>query len=356
MNEIPPSGYHQASEAVHPLPQGTGLSYPAPLAHTTWERIRRFISLLLSLVIFIVVALIIRRALADVSLAELLAELDHLSQTRIIVAVLCTIGGYAALVGYDWGALRYLQRYLPLPLLALSSFCGCAVSNTAGWNLLTGTSVRYRFYAPHGLTLVDATSVTLIAALGYAFGMIVVGATALVCYPELLTGYTGIPPSWPRSIGVGMLAAAAAFVALAFMRKQPIVLGRRKLRLPSGEIALSQLFFSVLDIFFTGACLYILLPEPPLPLLSFLAINAIGIALGMLSHIPGGLGVFEGIVLLTLEGSIPPESIAAGLIVFRGIYYLAPLCIAGLILAIREVWERVWARRKLGNPPSRSLG
>jgi phosphatidylglycerol lysyltransferase len=355
VNEIPPSGYRQATEAVHPLPQGTSLDYPTTPAHPAWERIRRFISPLISFVIFIVVALIIRRALADVSLNELIAELDHLSRTKIIVAVLCTIGGYAALVGYDWGALRYLQRALPLPLLALSSFCGCAVSNTAGWNLITGTSVRYRFYAAHGLTLVDATRVTLIAAMGYAFGMIVVGATALVCYPELLTGYTGIPPSWPRSIGAGMLAAAATFLALTFVRKEPLFLGRRKLRLPSGKIALSQLLFSVLDIFFTGACLYILLPEPPLPLLSFLAINAIGIAIGMLSHIPGGLGIFEGIVLLTLQDSLPTESIAAGLIVFRGIYYLAPLCIAGLILAFREVWERVWLKRKHPASSTRSL-
>ena len=49
------------------------------------------------------------------------------------------------------------------------------------------------------------------------------------------------------------------------------------------------------------------------------------VALGLLSHVPGGLGVFEAVILLACGGRAPPEQIIGALVLYRVIYYLLPL-------------------------------
>src|SRR5205823_11008372 len=60
----------------------------------------------------------------------------------------------------------------------------------------------------------------------------------------------------------------------------------------------------------------------------------------------GGLGVFEGFMLLTFRHLIPAESLSTALLLYRAIYYLAPLMLAALILAGREVTDRVLPLRR----------
>jgi uncharacterized membrane protein YbhN (UPF0104 family) len=61
--------------------------------------------------------------------------------------VLITALAYAVLPGYDAAALRYVGSRLPLPRVAFGSFIAYAFSQTLGFPLLTGGSVRYRLRA-----------------------------------------------------------------------------------------------------------------------------------------------------------------------------------------------------------------
>jgi phosphatidylglycerol lysyltransferase len=64
----------------------------------------------------------------------------------------------------------------------------------------------------------------------------------------------------------------------------------------------------------------------------FLSACTLAATLGILSLIPGGIGVFDAalLVMLTRSGA-PAESVAAGLLIFRLVYYLVPWLI-GLYL------------------------
>ena len=49
---------------------------------------------------------------------------------------------------------------------------------------------------------------------------------------------------------------------------------------------------------------------------------------GVASHVPGGVGVFETMMLLAFKDHIPLAGLTAALIGYRFIYYVAPLLCA----------------------------
>jgi phosphatidylglycerol lysyltransferase len=57
---------------------------------------------------------------------------------------------------------------------------------------------------------------------------------------------------------------------------------------------------------------------------------------GIISHVPGGLGVFESVILLATPG-VPPDVLLGSLLAWRVIYYLLPLFIATVIFATKEI-------------------
>jgi uncharacterized membrane protein YbhN (UPF0104 family) len=49
---------------------------------------------------------------------------------------------------------------------------------------------------------------------------------------------------------------------------------------------------------------------------------------GIISHVPGGLGVFETITLVDLSNEVPGDQVLAALLLFRVMYFLVPLVTA----------------------------
>jgi phosphatidylglycerol lysyltransferase len=74
--------------------------------------------------------------------------------------------------------------------------------------------------------------------------------------------------------------------------------------------------------------------------------------LALASHVPGGVGVFEGSMLLLAGQRLPIAALAGALIAFRAIYYLLPLLAATVLLAAGEGLRH---REQLGRA-SRALG
>jgi glycosyltransferase 2 family protein len=63
----------------------------------------------------------------------------------------------------------------------------------------------------------------------------------------------------------------------------------------------------------------------------------------LISHVPGGLGVIEAVVIYL----VPQASVIGGLVAFRVIYYLVPFIIGATLFAAYEV-----AQRRRANAPS----
>jgi phosphatidylglycerol lysyltransferase len=143
---------------------------------------------------------------------------------------------------------------------------------------------------------------------------------------------------------VVLLGAVAAYLLLAGLRRSPIRIGRRELRLPTGSLAAQQLSVSCLDWVFSSGALYVLLAGvTPVPYLTFLA-TFLGAQLAvLLLPIPGGIGVFEAVILLLRPSSSAAPDVLAALLVYRVLYFLLPLALAGALLLVR--WTRGFRHR-----------
>jgi uncharacterized membrane protein YbhN (UPF0104 family) len=124
---------------------------------------------------------------------------------------------------------------------------------------------------------------------------------------------------------------------LARFVRIPIRFRDWSIQLPHWRLAIAQVFIGPLNFAFVSACLYHALAS--LGEVSYLQVATayvIGLAGSLLAHAPGGLGVLETVVLFLLPG----QQLIGGLIAFRVIYFLVPLCIGALLFALSEIWFR----------------
>jgi uncharacterized membrane protein YbhN (UPF0104 family) len=73
------------------------------------------------------------------------------------------------------------------------------------------------------------------------------------------------------------------------------------------------------------------------PFAIVLAAYLVGIAVSMLTQVPGGLGVLELILLTLLKDSVG-ESVLASVLIFRLLYYIFPLLFGMLTLVAHEIY------------------
>ncbi|MEW5824191.1 MAG: bifunctional lysylphosphatidylglycerol flippase/synthetase MprF [Pseudomonadota bacterium] len=294
----------------------------------------------ITLLLFSLAGFAIYRLLHEIHLDQLLEAIRALSPGAILLALLFMVASYASMVGYDAAALRYIGRRLPLRTVALASFTGYAFSNTIGMALISGASVRFRIYAEAGLDGLDVARIAAFCALAFGIGAHAVGAGALAWQPELLAEHLYMDSATLRAAGLALLALLGALLLWLALGPRYLNLWRWRLALPSFRLSLALLALSAVDIALAGACLYVLLPESNVPFIAFLLVFVAALVAGVASHVPGGLGVFEAVMLLGLHQHMPAEQLTAALLIFRGIYYLLPLMLATLVLAARETRER----------------
>lgn len=312
--------------------------------------LRRNGSNLLMLGLFTVGIVVLYKLLHKIDVHQVRLQIHALAWSQIGLAALSTAAGYLALVGYDWSALRYIRKQLPLPLVAFTSFVGYALSNTIGASWLSGGAVRYRIYSRVGLTATEIALVIGFTTLGFGIGEVLIGGTALVVQPEIFAGYFGWPPDWVRWGGGVLLALFIAELILRSRHEGSVRWRKHEFRLPDTSILAGQMGFSVLDIGFAGTTLFLLLPDSTLGIAGFLAIFAVALVIGVLSHVPGGIGVFEAVMLTALTPFMPVEQVTAALVVYRLVYYLVPFLLGTVLLIAGELFVAMKTRQPLPEP------
>ena len=296
----------------------------------------------------------VSRLLADVNLHDVLGQVHATPVSTLALALLATLGGYLCLVGYDWSALRYIGKPLPLPITITGGLMAYAFGNTIGLSAVSGGAVRYRIYSGLGLDAYDVAAVSTFAAVSYGMAATVIGLGAVVLYPDLMGALAPLPPHLMRWGAVACILVLTLPLIVAGARDSSLRLGRFTIRAPSPSVLLGQALFSFGDIVFASLTLYLLLPNGEVGFLPFLGIFATATMAGILSHVPGGVGVFETVVLAALPATIPVETAAAGLLLFRLIYFIVPFVLALMVLALYEAL--VVVRGASGHAPRGQLG
>ena len=211
---------------------------------------------------------------------------------------------FLALVGYEFSALSMIGRRLPLPQLALASFATQSIAHSTGFAFVVGATLRYNFYADRGLGIGDVAKVQMFFTATFTLGVATLAGAVVMIEPFRLAAATGLPP-WLWRLGAATaLALVIAYVVWGAFFHRPLRWRGHELVLPSAGATLTQIFFGVADLMAVAAALYVLLPaELGLGYLEVLAVFMASIVVGLMSHVPGSLGVFESAVVLLLQPS-----------------------------------------------------
>ena len=271
-------------------------------------------------------AVALREILAEISPGDVVAALHAVPAARLAAAMALTAASYLLLTCYDVIGLQAIGKPQPLRVAATGAFTGHALGYNLGWAMLTANAARHRVYGQAGLTTAETVQVGAIASVGFWSGVAALAGVALLAAPGLSSHIAG---------GL-LLIAAATSLLLALAKVRRIGWGRMALPLPSSRAAVALTGVSVAELLAAAAALFVLLPgAAPAAFLPFLLGYALAVMLAAVSHVPGGLGVFEAVVLAAHRSDRP--QVLAALILYRVVYYLLPLALTAFIAARREM-------------------
>lgn len=254
----------------------------------------KVLGVLSSVVILSIALWFLHRELADLSRDAVLAQIRAIPVFTLLAAVVFTVCSYFFLTGYDALALRHIGRKIDYRQTAFASFLAFAVGNNVGVAALSGGSIRYRLYSLSGLSGSDITKVIVFVTVTFVLGVSLLLGLAMVLMPIAQTEVLKLPPRVLDALGVFLLALPLSYTAATIFRSTPICVGNWKVSLPRPSIALAQFGVSIIDLSFAAATLYVLLaPVIDISFLGFLGIYLLALAAGLISGVPGGVGVFE---------------------------------------------------------------
>ncbi len=201
--------------------------------------------------------------------------------------------------------------------------------------------MRYRLYSAWGLTPLEIAKVVGFTSLTFGLGGMALGGLVLMFEPEVVPFFGSTLPRWAlQSLALPLWGIVGTYVVLSRFRRH-VRIFKYEIDLPSPRMALMQTALATVDVAMTAAIFYTLLPSAEgLTFLRFVGIYLASYAVGIAASVPGGLGVFDGAVLLGLQPYMSAPEVVGALLVFRLYYYIIPLFIAGGLFVSFELGQR----------------
>lgn len=304
------------------------------------KAVRDYKSVLLAaitLAVFVIAIWVLHHSLAKLRWADVVASMKAASWTGVCLCVLFSACSYGMLTLYDYLATRGVRHPLPWRRVALTSFIAFAIGHSAGLSWISGGSVRYRGYSREGLGALEIAGVV-----GLVSATFFLGIGTLLCFSLLWEAHQAAHllhlehGHRARLLGLLILCLILGYLLLTNRVKRPLRAFGREFRLPPFHITAGQIAVASVDLCFAAASLYVLLPaDIGLHFFSFVGLYVLAIQSGVASNVPGGVGVFESVLIELLPGGATAELVSAVLL-YRFVYYFVPLVLGVGLFAGRE--------------------
>jgi phosphatidylglycerol lysyltransferase len=245
---------------------------------------------------------------------------------------------------YDWLAARIFNIEISFTTLMRNAWIANTFNNLIGLSGLAGSGIRMMLLASHRVDTRRAAAFSALIMATVPVGL------AVLSWPLLLSGAADtdrLPvPVWVVWL---MLAAFAAYLPVYLLAlKKGLFSHLLRGLVPQSTSALSGLIvISICDwlLAATAAWIAIEFCGTAIPWPQFLACFVLASTLGILSLIPGGLGVFDTALLILLSPfAKAPEHIISGVLIYRLCYYLIPWFIGIYLgtdrLMLTDYWQR----------------
>jgi phosphatidylglycerol lysyltransferase len=311
-----------------------------PAEHAASGRISQLLAhpavkIVLPLLIVGITLFVLHDLSAKVRWSDVKTDLAASSWRSILLAICATVVSFCGLSFYDVFAVRSVAKgQVPDRVAAFAGGAGTAVSNLLGFSYLTGTAVRYRIYASLGVDLGRVGGIIATSWVAFWLGLTLVLGVLMLAHPAGLSAVLPLSGRMETLIGLCVIAALVALLVWLARAPRSMRVGGFSVPLPGLKLALALMGVAVIDLMGAATTLYFLAPaDLSQNFVFFFVVYMIAIGLGILSHSPGGLGVFEATMIAGLGASGRSDMLAA-LLVYRLIYSVMPFLVAVIALAV----------------------
>jgi phosphatidylglycerol lysyltransferase len=288
--------------------------------------------------------------LRNYSFMDILRALYSIPLRNLFYAALACFAGYVVLSCYDYLALRYVGQAKKVVWWKwmLAGMLGFAISNNAGTAVVSGGAIRFRLYTRWRIKAADIVKMLVFSGFTYFLGAVSIMVAGYFMVPrDLFAASVG------ASVGISGLflfsaAALGAYLALTILfQGKKVHIGDVDFKIPKFRMALAQMVTGMLDSILAGLVLYFCLMHfVDIPFTTFIGLFVIAQVTGVFSQVPGGIGVFESIIMLAMPVD-NPAALFGSLLAYRIIYYVLPLVGAGGLFALYENSLRARMKRWL---------
>jgi uncharacterized membrane protein YbhN (UPF0104 family) len=298
--------------------------------------LKRFLPFV-GLVAFAAAAFLVWREVRAYGMAGLIQAVREIPAGPLLLAGACAGLSYATLTLFDALGVRYAGHRLSYGRVAFASFVSLAIGHTLGLAPLGSGALRARYYGRWGLDAEAIGKVILFCAATVTIGQTALAGIVLLVEPAPVAAWLHLGTDVVRGVGVLCLLLIAAYVAACRWVRRPLTIRRWRFTLPTLGIALGQVAAGTVNfLFLTGALYALLAAGGDIAFWKVAAIYVLASVAALVSHVPGGLGVIEFVVLAFL----PQASTWGALIVYRVFYYFVPLVLGGILVGVGELLDR----------------
>ena len=316
------------------------------------HRLTKYLPPVLGLLVLVGIVVGLHGALKRIGPEDVLAALAATPRREFLHALVLLAGSLCLMMAYDIPGILFARRLVAFPRLklrhvALASFSAYALSHVLGAAALTGAAIRVRLYAQWQVPRAGIARIIALSGSMFSVGLTGLLGFLLLLHPRALPLFGhAVTPALLRAVGAALLAVVAAYIAAARRWDGLNVFGYN-IALPGHGLALTQVLFSCVDTAMSCAILYVVLPDTAgLNYAHVLGIYLAAFAGGIFSGLPGGVGVFDSVLLLGLTGYMDAAPALGAILLFRVLYFLSPACVAALFYAGHEVWINTSQGRK----------
>jgi len=274
---------------------------------------------------------------------EVWTNLKAIPLTDYLFAALSTLLAYAALAWYDRIALLHLGvKHISWIFISMCSFTTYALSHNIGASVFSGAMVRYRAYSTKGLTATQVAALVVLCSYTFAFGNVLLGGLLLTYDPSMMQRLSGFLPDLftnphtARTVGLLCLGFVLLYIVGSMMHLKPFRFGSFSIMYPRPDIMLRQLFAAPAELIGAAGIIYFALPDQGNPgYIVVLGAFLLSFSAALVSHAPGGLGIFE-LLFINLMPDVPRLQVLAALLVWRLFYLIVPLLAALVVVGLFE--------------------
>jgi len=297
---------------------------------------RRKIIKLIGLVITAFAVYFLHKEISQYNFADIRRSVGEISDYRLLLALFFTIINYAILTLNDGLALKYIGKKLHWTKVGFASFVSNTISFNLGMSLLTGGSTRYGIYSAYGLNTSETAKVLGFCNLTIWFGSAGILGVLLLSEPAGMIARIPLLEKWGKIPGFLLLIFVISAALLSWSGKSIKIRGE-DISLPPLKYFIAQIMISTADYLCASMVLFSLLPNSDISIFHYTGCYVISVLLGGMSQVPGGLGVLDSTLMVTLSPWYSGTEMIGALLVYRVIYYLFPLCLSAVLMGGRQL-------------------